>query len=163
MWGSPGGGIRALWINSKAEQGVCRLLLCCHTLFWTRWLWWVWLSSRDLHAWLGCINKCIRLFKILQHIFEVMYILELLIWYRLSLTFLVSMLNPLVPGCLNNKTQTNIPPPSQDLEGPPAENIKEVLDPRYQEGRKAILHWLEGIWSWGAILGPNSGCCRPQP
>ena len=102
----------------------------------------VWLSTRDFRFGEGSRKlqpKYIGPFKIIQGVSDVTYKLELPPWFRVSNSFHVSLLKPVVLSPLNEASPDGVPPAPLEAEGGPVYTVHEVLDLRRRGG---VLQYL---------------------
>lgn len=99
----------------------------------------VWLSTKDIRNLKMLTAKFIRLFKIIQHVNDVSYKLDLPQQYCLSPMFHVSSLKPAIPGPLADNLTLTSPTTSLILEGQPAYTVHNILKSCHRRGTVEIL------------------------
>uniref|UniRef100_A0A3B1KK37 Gypsy retrotransposon integrase-like protein 1 n=1 Tax=Astyanax mexicanus TaxID=7994 RepID=A0A3B1KK37_ASTMX len=107
----------------------------------------VWLSTRDLKLRLPCCKlspQFVGPFRILQRINNVTYKLLLPRNYRVSPSFHVSLLRPVIPGPLDDASPLSSPPPALDIDGSPAYKVNTIVDSRRRRGHIQYLVDWEG-------------------
>uniref|UniRef100_W5LUZ2 Integrase catalytic domain-containing protein n=1 Tax=Astyanax mexicanus TaxID=7994 RepID=W5LUZ2_ASTMX len=117
----------------------------------------VWLSTKDLKLRLPCKKLSPRFvgpFKILRRINQVTYRLELPRQYKISPSFHVSLLRPVIPGPLDDASPRATPPSPLDFDGVQAYRVNTILDSRRRRGLIQYLVDWEGY-------GPEERCWVP--
>ncbi len=107
----------------------------------------VWLSTRDIRLRLPCRKLrplYVGPFPITRQINEVTYELQLPNTYRISPTFHVSLLKPLINPLLPPSTEHEIPPPPEVDPNETIYRVQEILDSRQRGGRLQYLVDWEG-------------------
>lgn len=107
----------------------------------------VWLSTRDLRLRLPCRKLSPRFvgpFRVLRRVNPTAVTLALPAHYRISPTFHVSLLRPVIPGPLAEASPTDAPPPALDVDGTPAYRVHALLNSRRRGGRIQYLVDWEG-------------------
>ncbi len=107
----------------------------------------VWLSTRDIRLRLPCRKlrpRYVGPFPITRQINEVTYELQLPNTYRISPTFHVSLLKPLINPLLPPSTEHEIPPPPEVDPNETIYRVQEILDSRQRGGRLQYLVDWEG-------------------
>ncbi|XP_049329610.1 uncharacterized protein LOC125795048 [Astyanax mexicanus] len=107
----------------------------------------VWLSTRDLRTSEGSKKlspKYIGPYKILKQINEVTYRLDLPHHSRLSNSFHVSLLKPVISGPLDEATPGETPPPPVTVDGSTMYVVRQLLDSRRRGGTLQYLVDWEG-------------------
>ena len=74
-------------------------------------------------------------FRIWERVNEICYKLYMLSYYRVSLTFYVFFLKPVVPGPLDKTTPDELPSPPVVIDGAPVYAVCRLLDSRQRGGR----------------------------
>ncbi|XP_053499602.1 uncharacterized protein LOC128619445 [Ictalurus furcatus] len=104
----------------------------------------VWLSTKDLRQAHSCKKLTPRytgLFKILKRVNEVTYRLELLRHSRISPSFHVSHLKPVVNGPLATQVPAETSPTPLEIDGQPAYRVKDILKSRHRRGKLEYLNF----------------------
>jgi hypothetical protein len=117
----------------------------------------VWLSTRNLPVRLPCWKLSTWFlwpFKVLQRINEVTYHLQLPTNYRISPSFHVSLLRPVVPGPLADPVPCDTPPPPLDIDGSHAYAVRPQLDSWGSWGLASVPGGLGGDRRRGTVPLP---------
>ena len=103
----------------------------------------VWLATRDFRNSEGSCRKLqpkyIGPFKIVKRINDVTYKLDLPPRFRVSRSFHVSLLRPVVAGPLDEATPDGTPPRPELIDGAPVYAVRRLLDSRRRGG---VLQYL---------------------
>ena len=98
--------------------------------------------------------KHIGPFKVLKHVNDVTYRLDLPLHFRVSRSFHVSLLKPVVTGSLDDATPDVSPPPPELIDRAPVYAVRRLLDSRRRGGQLQYLVDWEGH-------GPEEQCWMP--
>ena len=107
----------------------------------------VWLSTKDFRQFEGSRKlqpRYIGPFKIVKRINDVTYRLDLPPRYRVSRSFHVSLLKPVVSGPLDEAAPGDTPPPPEEIDGAPVYAVRRLLDSRRRGGQLQYLVDWEG-------------------
>ncbi|XP_066525856.1 uncharacterized protein [Hoplias malabaricus] len=107
----------------------------------------VWLSTRDFRSEGGCRKltpKYIGPFKVMERVNVVTYKLDLPKKYKVSWSFHVSLLKPVVPGPLDEVIPGGAPPSPVVVDGVPVYEVRGLLDSRRWRGQLQYLVDWEG-------------------
>ncbi|KAL6460098.1 hypothetical protein MHYP_G00318570, partial [Metynnis hypsauchen] len=126
----------------------------------------VWLSTKDFKIPEGSsrklFSKYIGPFKILKKINDVTYRLDLPSHYRISPSFHVSLLKPMITGPMDVESPDDTPPSPEMIDGAPVYAVRDLLDSRRRGGQLQYLVDWEGYGpeerSWVAaadVLDPG--------